>query len=702
MKFQLGLIMALTLANVFRVAAEETHSAAVIEDLFAAPLPDATHGPTPATAPVTVDKHRIEGNAGLPPADSGRFMATAGESHSPAVVEYLFAAPLPVATNGPAQAGGTFKIDRYRIEGNTVLPPGDFGMLSNYTGTSVQFPEVREGLGKLQLRYRELGFPTISVALPQQRLSNGVVRLKIVEGTISDIVITGNRYYSTNNIRRALPGLTTNILLNTKWFQPELDQANENRDRQIYPVIAPGPDPGTTELTLKVKDQLPLHGRLEINDKATPGTALLRADTAIQYANLWQLEHVIGFDYNFSPQAYKSEGEANGFAPDLPQVATVSGFYRMPLGTGSNLREQAEQHPANFGYDEVDHKFSLPPPSGHPDLTLYASHSSSDTTLAYGPVKTIFSNTLAEISQQDVSHTPSVNDNVGLRLNVPLQDFWSVKSSLSFGLDYKGYDATTDYTNQTLFSLYALDSFGNRVLVTNQVVALAKNSSESLYYFPLSFGWAATRPDRTGGFQFVFSDAVFLESLASGRSGFQSVAGNSHAGGNYTTVNASLTRQQNLPGDWSLVLNASGQWATSPLIGNEQFELGGSGGVRGYQEGEAYGDTGWRFMCDVRTPPVNVGYFPTATGDVPAELRCSGFFDYGDLYFIDRGSQPTVSEAGSGFGAFLTAGEHFDARLTIAWALLGSTAGGSSANNYIVVHTAAGTCRAYFSVGYQF
>jgi hypothetical protein len=33
------------------------------------------------------------------------------------------------------------------------------------------------------------------------------------------------------------------------------------------------------------------------------------------------------------------------------------------------------------------------------------------------------------------------------------------------------------------------------------------------------------------------------------------------------------------------VLNLNGQWASEPLINNEQFGLGGTSGVRGYQEG---------------------------------------------------------------------------------------------------------------------
>jgi hemolysin activation/secretion protein len=620
-------------------------------------------------------------------------------------VEIISRVPVTTAiavTNTAAKPLPTLAVKTYRIEGNTVLPPQDFGVLSNYTGTNITFPQLREGLGKVQLRYRELGFPTIGVTLPQQRISNGVVRVKVVEGKLAAINVTGNEYYSSNNVRRALPSLTTNVLLNTKWFQPELDQANANRDRQIYPVISPGLEPGTSDLTLKVKDRNPLHGRVELNDKSTPGTALLRLDTAVQYGNLWQRDHQIGLDYNFSPQEYKTSGDANGFPPDFPQVATFSGFYRIPLGDGGGLREEYDQKPVTFGYDEISHKFNLPPLTGRPELIVYGSHSSTDTRLQYGPLNTIFTNTLADISSQFASHTPTVNDNVGSKLTVPLAQFAGIKSSLIFGLDFKSYSAQTYSTNLTYFDLYALDPFGNRVLVTNQTIRLPANSSQSLQYVPLSLGWAAARPDKYGVFQFTFSESFFLSALASDRQNFQQVAGNTHAGGNYTTVNAGLIRQQNLPGGWSIVVNANGQWAQNPLISNEQVSLGGTAGVRGYREGEVSGDTGWRTLCDLRTPPINVGYFPTPSGDIPASLRGSVFMDYAQVYFIDRPGQPAVSEWGTGFGLFLTAGEHFDARLTVGWALLGAASSPSTLANYTSTTTPAGSAQAYFSVGYQF
>ena len=617
----------------------------------------------------------------------------ANSTRPPAVIEDLFAAPVPVATNSAPKT--ELNVQGYQVNGNTVLTPDNLGMLTNYTGTNVSFARLREGLVQLQARYRDLGYSTISVALPPQKLTNGVVQVKVVEGRISRINITGNRYFSDNNIRRALPSLTTNVLLNSKWFQPELDQANANRDRQIYPVVSPGPDPGTTDLNLEVKDQLPLHGYVEVNDKSQPGTPLLRVDTALQYDNLWQYDNQIGFDYNFSPQEYKPPGSGSGFY-DLPLITSYSAYYRLPLDFETGRRETLEQQPPTFGYDEITHQFNLPPPSGHPDLTFYASRSASATPVRYGPLAVIFTNSLAGIRSQSSEQTFTYNNNAGAKLTYPLPVFARVHSAFSLGMDFKNYDAPSFSTNLTYFSLYAQDALGNRVLVTNQTITLPANSREQLSYLPLSWGWSASRPDPWGSFAFSYSQSVFLEALASARTNFQVVAGAPAAGGNYTTVNAGLARDQKLLAGFSALVNVSGQWASAPLINNEQFALGGTGGVRGYQQGEIYGDDGWRAMFDLRAPPIGVGNFPLRSRDVPAELRCSWFMDYGNAILIDRpvkaGGTTDISylQWGTGLGFLLNLGADFDARLTLAWALLDTPA------------TRAGEAQAYFSIGAQF
>src|SRR6185295_16265684 len=138
-------------------------------------------------------------------------------------------------------------------------------------------------------------------------------------------------------------------------------------DRTIYPVISPGLEPGTSDLTLKVKDRFPVHARTEYNNTGTPGTPADRVTANAQYGNLWQLEHQIGAQYTFTPVDYKSANPFGVWEPDLPLVANYSLYYRLPLGRPQPLQEQIDQSGGHFGYNEATHQFVMPPPSGRPD-----------------------------------------------------------------------------------------------------------------------------------------------------------------------------------------------------------------------------------------------------------------------------------------------------------------------------------------------
>jgi len=562
------------------------------------------------------------------------------------------------------------------------------GVLTNYTGKAVDVQRLRKGLGELQLLYRNLGYSTVSVTLPQQHLTNGVVHVKVVEGKLARIDVTGNRFFSSKNVRRALPSLATNVLLNTRWFQPELNQANANPDRQIYPVISPGTDPGETDLDLRVKDRLPLHGHIEVNDKATPNTPLLRVDTSIEYNNLWQLEHQIGLEFDFSPTAVKSGNYLPRFY-DQPDVDSYSGFYRLPLGETSGLRQDYDTLPVDFGYDQVTHQFHMPPPSGIPDLTVYASRAAIEIPTRYGPMTVITNTSLLNVSQQSAEQDLTFTDNVGAKVGVPVQPFAGISSSLSLGLDFKSYESRTFYTNITYASIYGTNEFGNRVLTGSQIIPLTANSGQGLQYFPISLAWSGSRPDRFGNTGFNIEEDTFLHNLESSRAVFQEIAGNKNAGGNGVKLQLGIQRETPLPKNWSVLFRADGQWASEPLINNEQFAVGGGGGVRGYREGEAYGDTGWRTMLDLRAPALPVGAFPLQGNMVPAYARCSWFMDCGQALHLQP-TEPDVTEWGTGLGVFFTIGENVEARFTMAWAL------------HDTPLTKVGDIFGYFKVGVKF
>ena len=639
----------------------------------------------------TGNRPRLTATAGL--VAFSQWFPPAVFSWAPAIAFYA----LPTLAESVAPGGTnklTFSIRSYEVRGNSVMPKDRLDRIfSPYTGTNVSVDQVLQAVKDCQLEYRNLGYATVGVVLPRQKITNATVQVQVTEGRLADIVVLGNRHFSSNNVRRSLPSLTTNVLLNSKWFQAELDRANANQDRQIYPVINPGPEPGTSALQLKVKDQLPLHGHVELNNRSTPGTPALRVDGNLQYNNLWQHDHQLGVQYTMAVPDMKTEDQWPKLF-DQPEVASYSGFYRIPLGSGPALREKYEQLPIDFGYDPVTHGFRLPPPTGGMEWIAYASRSTSESPIRVGPVTLLSSQPLTEVTSQYFQRDTTLNENLGSKFSIPLPQWLGFKTSLQLGIDYKGFRMDSTSTNLIHSKLYQLDDTGtNRLSVLQDgFTPLPSESIASIYYFPLSASLSAVRPDGRGTTAFNLNQNLFLSPLESERNRFQAVAGSHLAGGNFTTISAGLTRDQTLGAGWSALFRANGQWASAPLISNEQFGIGGTAGVRGYQEGEEYGDAGWRSLLDLRAPPLGIGYLPLGESEIPVNLRCSAFLDYGERYLIDppaarKGRQ---SMLGTGLGFYATFGQAVDARLTMAFPLL-DTPG-----------TGAGTIRVYFSLGAQF
>lgn len=599
-------------------------------------------------------------------------------------------AALTARTNAPAPArpARTFEVKRYDVAGNTLLPLDTVEQVfTNAVGTNVTLQQIQKALGELQLAYRERGFVTAAVSLPQQQLTNAVIKVQVTEGVLTDIRVTGNRWFSSNNVIRTLPSLATNTQLNGRVFQRELDLANQNRDRQIYPTIGPGPEPGTSALTLRVKDRLPLHGRLDVNNYNTPGTPDWRVNASLSYANLWQREHQLGISYGFTPEEFKSDGLMQDFFFNRPLVANYGAYYRMPFAEPTPVQDQIGASAGRFGYDEATRQFRLPPAGARPDLTLFASGSSSDTGVIYGPPVLVTQTPLLAIISQDSGQNLTINNSAGGRFNFPLTIDENRKLSFSAGLDVKYYSLESYNTNNFIILTVITNAQGSQT-IRSDVSSDQPVRRTEITYLPLALGGDYFQTDRSGTFAASLSlNANFVGDDED----FAAVSYTAKTKAIYGKALLSLTRDQKVFTDWSLLLRANGQVATGPLISNEQFALGGTATVRGYYEGDAYGDTGWFGSAEFRTPFLNA-QAPILSGSVPAWLRGSIFFDAAQRYPLDTfpGGDPFRTLLGTGLGLSANLNNYVDTKITVAWPLRDS------------FNTAAYEPRVHFSIGGQF
>jgi hemolysin activation/secretion protein len=648
-----------------------------------APQPESIATPAPATVPVVttpaVFPAIVKPAAPATPEEMAKARADLMEKMAALNAQASDTRVHVVSTN----TGPTFPVQHYLIMGNSVLSPAAIARtmtnIDGAYGTNVSLEGIRTAVTELQKAYRARGYVTVSVGLPQQKLTNETVKIQVTEGRLDSIEVRGNHYFSSNNVMRALPSLHTNIILNSRVFEAELNRANANQDRQIYPVISPGPFPGTSDLTLKVKDQLPLHAKVELNNESTPGTPALRVNSSAVYNNLWQLEHSLGLQYGFSPEEFKDGSKWNFY--DRPQVANYSGYYRMPLGGPAAIEDQIESQPGSFGYDEATRRFNLPPPSGQPELNVFASRSTIDPGLQTLPGQVLFDNPgVQEILQDNVQEDLTVNNDVGFRFSAPLKSTDNFHSDFSGGLDYKTYQSTSTKTNIFQISQVTIGANGQPNPPTvSSVYSAVPTTIPEVDYLPVSLHYSASLQDEHGTTAFGlglsvntwFHSTTTTNSATSliGLKSLQSVTSSSESHGNWVVLNPSLTRDYAIRPGWILTLRADGQWASEPLISNEQFGAGGVNSVRGYREGEVFGDTGWHFSVEQQTPAHVVGM---VYGNTPLTISGSIYMDYARVYLLDpQGRPPGTSLWGAGVGGVASVGSHWQARFLFSVPLLG-------------------------------
>jgi hemolysin activation/secretion protein len=220
----------------------------------------------------------------------------------------------------------TLFIKEYRVIGTKTIPRADVETaVYEFLGPARTAEDVEKARASLEKAYRDKGFQSVSVNVPPQRPTRGIVVLQVTETPVGRLRVKGATFFSPEQIRRMAPSLAEGKVPNFNEVQRDLIALNQMPDRQITPTLRPGVLPGTIDVDLEVKDKLPLHGSIELNNRYSANTTPLRLDAAVRYDNLWQLGHTIGFGFQIAPQRPSDAIIYSGYyIARLPQVNWVS------------------------------------------------------------------------------------------------------------------------------------------------------------------------------------------------------------------------------------------------------------------------------------------------------------------------------------------------------------------------------------------
>jgi hemolysin activation/secretion protein len=226
-------------------------------------------------------------------------IAAAPDAETPASAQ----APAASDAQSKAKANVRFAIDEYRVEGADELPQIEVEeAVYPFLGPGRTTDDVEKARAALEKAYHDKGFQTVTVSVPQQNALGGVIVLKVTEGRVARLRIKGSRFYDLAAIKKHAPSLAEGKLPNFGAVTKDIVALNQWPDRRVTPALRAGTTPGMVDVDLNVEDKMPVHGSLELNNRASPNTTDLRLNASARYENLWQLGHSFTFSYQVAPQ----------------------------------------------------------------------------------------------------------------------------------------------------------------------------------------------------------------------------------------------------------------------------------------------------------------------------------------------------------------------------------------------------------------
>jgi len=229
----------------------------------------------------------------------------------------VFAAA-PVAAQGaaatmaprPAAADVLLEVKRFEIVGSNPLSDAETAdVLAPHLGAHRSLGTLESAATALETRLRERGFSFHRVIVPAQKPAAGVVKLEILQFPLASVAVVGNKYFSADNIRRSLPGLTPGTSPDVLEMSRELGLAGEHPSKHVAVVLKESATADALDADIRVRDVDPQQfftsftaNTRDTYNTTNASTGYTRLTVGYQNANLFDRDHVLTASYTTSPR----------------------------------------------------------------------------------------------------------------------------------------------------------------------------------------------------------------------------------------------------------------------------------------------------------------------------------------------------------------------------------------------------------------
>jgi hemolysin activation/secretion protein len=221
--------------------------------------------------------------------------------------EILPSTPAPNLPSQPTPSGelpASIVIKRFEVTGSTVFTAGDFAQITaKFANRPLDFTQLQQVASEITQLYVRNGYINSGAYLPGDQsfdITGGTIEIKVIEGTVEDIVVTGTKRLNPDYIKSRI-GLGAGKPLKIDRLIESLQLLQlDPLIKTISTELVSGQQPGTSIVQLKVSESPNWQTGVSIANNRTPSVGEIQAQVFGSQNNLTGWGDSIGVAYGKS------------------------------------------------------------------------------------------------------------------------------------------------------------------------------------------------------------------------------------------------------------------------------------------------------------------------------------------------------------------------------------------------------------------
>lgn len=192
-------------------------------------------------------------------------------------------------------------VSRFDVTGATAFPKAELdALVAPYAGRVVGNEELEEARLAITRRYLAGGYINSGAVIPDQQVRDGVVEIRVVEGRLSDILVSGEHGFRPGFVESRMKlGAGPPLDVNRLQEQMQLLLQNPQIER-INAELGPGTRPGDAVLRMDVKEAERGTYGLAVANNRSPAVGSTRGEASVAYRNPLGLGDAIGLRFGYA------------------------------------------------------------------------------------------------------------------------------------------------------------------------------------------------------------------------------------------------------------------------------------------------------------------------------------------------------------------------------------------------------------------